>query len=299
MPKRRLHSKKLNICKFITPQPISDLDVIISEVNDKNYVEKIGLSDCWYMFSDYSSGIRVLWSGISLFYNSKEIKNIPSYILSKLSNQFPFDGFLYANNFQLSLLNLKDNWMKVKFYVFDLPVKFKKYSERYETLNKNNLQNDFVIILKPILLKKIRRQVKVIASFLNDEVKKGRNSILLINKNNIYNPFINKNNIRINNSEAFVGTAEVISYHSGLHQNHKKLGKIKCKLSNGKLFYISKGFTEEEKNMYIFDNTFIKDIKKNTTKIEVPRIGDKIKYKYSKISKYNIPVDSYYSGILH
>ena len=32
MPKRRLHSKKLNICKFITPQPISDLDVIISDM---------------------------------------------------------------------------------------------------------------------------------------------------------------------------------------------------------------------------------------------------------------------------
>ena len=88
-----------------------------------------------------------------------------------------------------------------------------------------------------------------------------------------------------------------MSYHEGLGKYKNKLGKIRCKLKNGKKFFCGSGFNDSEREMVKFKNGKIVEVKKDPN---FPKIGEEITFKCMEIiKKTGTPRMAVYCGVRH
>lgn len=274
------------------------------------YFKENKLGGTWYCSEKYD-GIRALWTGKELITRSwRPFTYVPDWFIVQLPIGTPLDGELYIPDVPFSYFSslaitketdvVNDKWKKIKFMVFDMPVVNTQFEKRLLHLQKlKNSEKKLgkqIHIINFTKINNIQEDFFVVNTLFKNITQKGGEGIMLIRSESLYEPKRTKNSLKY--KKEHTGEATVIELCEGLGKYYKKLGKIKCKLPNGKTFYCGTGFSDAERNMYHFDKTQCEHIEDDTDTIKIPRIGDTITYSCMEIiQKTGIPRMSVYKGV--
>jgi len=237
---------------------------------------------------------------------------VPNWFIVQLPDGIPLDGELYIADVPFSYFSslaitkesdvVNDKWRKIKFMVFDMPIANTHFEQRLMKLQnlKIKLERTFnknqVHVVKFTKINDIQKEFCKVNTFFNTITKKGGEGVMLIRSESIYEPKRTRNSLKY--KKEHTGEAVVIELCEGSGKYKNVLGKIKCKLSNGKTFYCGTGFSDAERNMYHFDEQKCRSIDDDTEMIKIPRIGDIITYSCMEIiQKTGIPRMSVYKGV--
>jgi len=145
--------------------------------------------------------------------------------------------------------------------------------------------------------------MKKIHDKFNDVVDKGREGVMIIRSDNLYEPKRVKTILKYKKENE--GESIVIGYLEGKGKYVGMLGKLRCKLQNGSEFNIGGGFVDLQRKCYVFkENEFGVNSRicvltqPNELWGPVPKIGDIVTYQCMEIiPKTGIPRMPIYKGI--
>lgn len=273
---------------------------------DTEFFKKNTLGGSWYCSEKYD-GIRALWTGKELITRSwRRFTYVPLWFIKQLPVGTPLDGELYIPGVAFSYFSslavtketsaVNDKWKKVKFLVFDMPIKNVSFEKRLAMLRKQRFRGKQVEIVQFLFFKKIMNEFNKVNDFFQEVLQKGGEGVMLIKADSHYESKRTKNSLKY--KKEHTGEAEVIELCEGIGKYYKKLGKLKCRLPNGRTFYCGTGFKDAEREMYHFDRTVCEFIDDDTDTIKIPRVGDTITYSCMEIiEKTGIPRMSVYKGL--
>ena len=216
----------------------------------------------------------------------------------------PLDGELYIPDVPFSSFSslsvtkrtedVDKKWEKVQYLIFDMPLKDYSFEQRLGMMKAFKLRRDNLKVIEFKRIKNIDKDFKEVNDFFDSIIEKGGEGVMLIKGCSHYISKRSRESLKY--KKEYQGEAEVIQLCEGQGKYYQKLGKLKCKLPNGKIFYCGTGFSDAERNMYQFDKTLCINIDKE---IKVPKVGDKILYTCMEIiEKTGVPRMSVYKGIV-
>lgn len=289
------------------PQLSYTLPICTETTND--FFVKNKLYGTWYMSEKYD-GIRAIWTGQELLTRSwRPFRFVPMFFIRQLPKNIPLDGEIYIPNDAFSNFsslsvcleseNVINKWKRVKYLIFDTPVKDKTFEQRLNSLEKLKMRaQPNIEIVKFTKLKNIVRDFKLVNEKFNEIVKRKGEGVMLIRASSHYEGRRSRDSLKY--KKEYSGEATVVQLCEGIGKNYQRLGKLKCKLKNGKTFYCGTGFTDAERDMYQFDKNICINIKNDTNIIKVPRLGDTITYNCMEIiEKSGIPRMAVYKGLFN
>ena len=233
----------------------------------KTYDENIENFSNWVM-SEKLDGIRAYWNGKNLYSKNGNIINAPIWFLKDLPN-FELDGELWTKrddfeNIQSIVLdkNPSKQWEEISYNIFEVP------SQKGSLFERLNILNEYLKISSSKHLKIIKqihiKNKKHLDSYLNEIIdKKGEGLIL---KNYTKNYFTGRSENYLKVKKFYDDEAKVI----GINLNNKGKFKSLKVIFKNKTFNIGGGFSKKEK-------------------LNPPKIGDIVTFKYYSFTKNSIP----------
>lgn len=228
-------------------------------------------------------GVRAIFTGGKLlsrygnkFHAPKEfINEIHTAIYSSLDNTEGLDGELVSiKGFQHTTSIVRDQsekatmeyWKNIRYVIFDLHHGNQvTFSDRFNFLVTNYKSNNYVKLLHP--LGTIKHDTDV-DKYHNIMINKGKEGLILRNPKGLYTLGRSWDVLKVKSFSDIEVT--VVSHLPGEGKHANRLGKLICKLPNGKLFECGTGFSDAERE-------------------NPPSIGSKITVKYFEYTDDGIP----------
>lgn len=234
----------------------------------KNYNENINNISGWYM-SEKLDGIRAYWTGKSLLTKNGNQIYAPDWFIKNLP-PFELDGELWTKRddfetIQNIVLDKKPskNWNKITYNIFEIPHQKGNFDDRLKVLNLwlNENPTKYIKIIPQIICK----NKKHLENFLEELVNNKAEGIILKNPNSNYFVGRSKNILKVKKFYDMEGVVTGYNY-----KEDKTFKSLIIKLKNGVNFNLGNGFKK-------------KDL------IDLPKIGEKITFKYYSFTKYGKP----------
>lgn len=286
--------------------PMLSHTIDINKNPTREYFQENKLGGSWYM-SEKIDGIRAIWTGSQLLTRSlRPFTYVPIWFIKQLPTGKSLDGEIYIPEVAFSYFSslsvtknsqiVDDKWKKVKYLIFDHPVKNINFEKRLHILKNIKFKGKQVELVKFEKLNDIQKEFEKINKKFEDIVKNHGEGLMLIRSNSQYESKRSRNSLKY--KKEYTGEAVVIDLKEGLGKYNGMLGKIQCRLPNGKRFFCGTGFSDIERKMYHFNKTVCEFIEEDKDFIKIPRVGDTISYSCMEIiEKTGIPRMSVYRGV--
>lgn len=235
------------------------------------YHDQIDLRNYWV--SEKYDGVRAFWNGKQLISRQGNIINAPTWFTAPLA-AVQLDGELWLDRGKFDQLSgiirrqspVEDNWLNIKYMVFDLPNSKQVFDERLERLR---------LLIKKINAPHIRlvEQVKIsthsaLMQILDDVVASNGEGLMLHLGSSTYKNTRSDDLLKLKKySDA---EAIVIKHIPGKGKFKGLLGSILVEMADKKRFKIGSGFSLTDRN-------------------NPPAIGSVITYKYFGLTNNGIP----------
>ncbi len=286
--------------------PMLSHNLDINKNPTKEYFQKNKLGGSWYM-SEKFDGIRAIWTGSQLLTRSlRPFTYVPIWFIKQLPMGKVLDGEIYIPDVAFSYFsslsvtkqceNVDSKWKKVKYLIFDYPIKNMNFEKRFHILKNIRFKGKQVELIKFDKLNEIQKEFDKINKKFEEVTEAGGEGVMLIRSNSQYESKRSRNSLKY--KKEYTGEAVVTDLKEGLGKYRGMLGKLHCVLPNGKRFFCGTGFSDVERKMYHFDKTVCEMIEDDTDSIKIPRIGDTISYSCMEIiDKTGVPRMSVYRGL--
>lgn len=228
-----------------------------------------------WLMSEKLDGVRAYWDGKQLFSRGGLKLAIPSK-LSELLPDFALDGELFAGNgrFAYTQSVVMDRtpklseWEHIGYFIFDVPTAKGGLLARLKTLQDYLVQNPQASKFIKIIEQKSIKSQDELQSFLKAVVDNGGEGVVIREPNAAYIP--GKSEFNLKYKPFTDAECKVVAHHEGSGRLKGMLGSLSCQTSDGKIFKIGSGFSDEER--------------KNP-----PKIGQSITYKFQGLTKNGLP----------
>lgn len=221
-----------------------------------------------WLMSEKLDGIRAYWDGKDLYTKNGNKINAPKWFTKDFPN-FELDGELWTkrNNFEniqniVLDTNPSESWKQITYNIFEVPNVRGNFKERLEKIDiylKNKPNKNIKIIPQIVCINK-----KHLDSYLEELINKKAEGIIIKNPNIEYFTGRSDEILKVKKFEDDEG--EVI----GHNYKDKKFKSLIVKQKNEIIFNLGGGFSDKER-------------------LNPPRIGDKVTYKYYGFTKYGKP----------
>lgn len=236
--------------------------MLLEEYKDENLTN-------WYM-SEKLDGIRAVWDGKDLISRNGYKFMVPKWFTADFPNE-QLDGELFTKRDDFanissitSKLTPHDGWRDIKFYIFDMPKMDANFSLKIKYMEKISKDSKFIEVIP----QKIAKSNEEVFKFLDDVVLKGGEGVVVRSPDLIYE---NKRSNKILKLKKFKDKeCEVVKINEGNGKYKGFMGSVDCKMDDGTIFRIGSGFSDEDR-------------------INPPKIGDQITYKYQDLTKSGKP----------
>jgi len=226
-----------------------------------------------YLVSEKLDGVRARWNGERLITRSGLTINTPKWFIQEFPSQ-TLDGELWIgrNKFdQVSgIVRQKtvdnEQWKKITFNVFDLPLSKAPFLTRY-----NILQELFSTQLSPYIVLIDQKELdskKVLHDWLNViEIKRGE-GLMLHHKDSLYEHKRSKSLLKL--KKIYDAEAFVVAHINGKGKYKGMLGAMLMEMPNGTQFKLGSGLSDAQR-------------------VNPPAIGAVITYQYYGLTKNGKP----------
>jgi DNA ligase-1 len=235
------------------------------------YREGINVSQ--YLVSEKLDGIRARWNGYELISRGGNKINAPAWFIKDFPQE-ELDGELWSQRGKFEEISSivrkeipnDDEWKKIKFMVFDLPQDKQIFKQRVKTL-KRIIEKSESQYLELIDQYEVSNHEKLIQK-LYEVNKSGGEGLMLHKKTSLYQAVRSDDLLKLKAYEDEEAT--VVDYIKGNGRLEGKIGALWVENADKIQFGIGSGFNDEQrKNM--------------------PKIGDKITYKFYGKTKNSVP----------
>lgn len=216
----------------------------------KTYKGKIELSQ--YLVSEKLDGVRAYWDGQKLISKQGNTYIVPAWFTKDFPDQ-ALDGELWLGRglFQslLSIVSknhpIDEEWSKVVYAVFDLPVKNLLFTERLEILRQliPRSKNPYLTVVHQYKLK----DEQALKDDLNRIIAVGGEGLMLHRKDSLYQAGRNNNILKVKPYQD--AEATVIAHIPGKGKFLGMLGSLFVTTSDGINFRIGTGFSNKERRL--------------------------------------------------
>lgn len=203
-----------------------------------------------YWVSEKLDGIRCYWNGENLLSRNGKKIHAPDWFIKNFPKQ-TLDGELWIARGSFSLLSktVLDHkpdaklWKQVSYQVFDLPNNPAPFELRQAQLKKTieRIKLPHVQMVEQIYLKNNQE----IEQHLHQLVEQGAEGIMLRTPNSVYQ--VGRSNDLLKMKLRQDAEAKVIAYQAGRGKYENMMGAIWVEMSDGRLFKIGTGFSDEER----------------------------------------------------
>ncbi|ABG38605.1 ATP dependent DNA ligase [Paraglaciecola sp. T6c] len=232
--------------------------------------DAVNVSD--YLVSEKLDGIRARWDGSRLLTRTGNPIFAPQWFTNGLPKHI-FDGELWIarQRFEKTASVVLthepgDDWREVKFMLFDLPEFTGAFSERLRMLEvlvqQANLPHLQVIPQQKLHSKSALMQL------LDQVIDGGGEGLMLHHEDALYTPSRSDNVLKLKKHQD--AEAIVLAHLPGNGKYQGMMGSIRVQMSNGKVFKIGSGFSDQER-------------------LSPPPIGAVITFKYYDLTINGIP----------
>jgi DNA ligase-1 len=226
-----------------------------------------------YWISEKLDGMRGYWNGQQLVTRQGNIIHSPIWF-TKNWPAIAMDGELWIgrDKFQSTISCVRktyideDCWRNVHFMIFDLPKHSGTFTERIKAM-KTLIDSSSSIHLGMIKQFKLQNNQQLDDRLINITSNQGEG--LMIHKGSAYYHIGRTNNIMKLKQDQYA-EARVIGYIGGKGKYQGMLGAITVKTATGIIFNIGSGFSDHDR-------------------VNPPKIGSRITYKYNGKTKAGIP----------
>ena len=224
-----------------------------------------------WMMSEKLDGIRAYWDGKQLLSKNGNIIHAPSWFIKDFPN-FKLDGELWTKrndfeNIQSIVLDKfpSKHWSKITYNIFEVPEEKGDFLKRLNKINKwqKVKKNKYIKIIDQIRCKNDDHLEEYLQKVINLKAEG------LMIKNPFLEYFVGRSSNILKVKKFLDSEAEVIAinYKKG---SKNKFKSLVLKLENNIIFNLGNGFTKEEK-------------------INHPKIGDIVTFKYYDLTKFGKP----------
>ncbi len=221
----------------------------------------------WVM-SEKLDGIRAYWDGKHLLTRKGHIIHAPKWFLAKYP-PFAIDGKLWSKrgDFEHIASIVRDRvpgkgWREIKHYIFDVP---NAKGDLFARLQKVRPFVDDVIRIIPQYPIHSRAQLQ---SFFHQIVQNGGEGVVVRDPKARYE---RKRSSKILKLKPFLDDeCEVVGYTKGKGKYEGLVGALRCRLKSGQTIKLGSGL-------------------KKTDRIDPPKIGDIVTFKYNSLTKKGLP----------
>lgn len=202
-----------------------------------------------YWVSEKLDGMRARWDGHRFISRGGTIINAPNWFIEGFP-VIPLDGELWAGRGEYQqtvsiVRTLKPHmgWKKIRFMVFDLPDHRGKFSSRVTMMRsmseqKHNPYLGFISQFQVISQEELTQYLKTVT-------EQGGEGLMLHHKAGIYQSGRSHDLLKL---KLFTDAeAIVIGYRKGQGQFAGKMGAVKVRAGDGKVFFIGSGFSHQER----------------------------------------------------
>jgi DNA ligase-1 len=236
-------------------------DLFLLKTYDKN-IDVIN----WVM-SEKLDGVRGFWNSQKLISRGGKVFNPPKWFVKNFP-PFAIDGELWTkqNDFEniVSIVRSKKDkgWNTIKLMVFEVPNQDGGLLDRLNILEKYlaKTPNQYIEIIKQTPIK-TKSQMN---DFLEAVINKKGEGVVVRNPNTAYKTGRLSSALKV--KKHFDDECVVSQIITGKQKYQNKMGAIKCKMNNGKIFKIGSGFKDSERE-------------------NPPKIGTTITFKYYGLTK--------------
>jgi DNA ligase-1 len=231
------------------------------------YDEKKHNINNWYM-SEKLDGIRAYWNGKELLSKNGNKIFAPTWFIKDFPS-FELDGELWTKrddfeNIQNIVLdtNSTEDWKKITYNIFELPNSKGNFPKRLKKLENwlTKNPNNYIKIIPQIICKDKTH----LNNYLKELIEKKAEGIIIKNPNLNYQTEKNNNLLKV---KTFLDDEAIVINHN---YKNDKFKSLVVKLKNGVIFNLGGGFSVNEK-------------------INPPKIGEIITYKYYGLTKNGKP----------
>ncbi len=229
----------------------------------------------WYM-SEKLDGIRAYWNGKEFLSKNGNRIHAPLSFSKNFPN-FPLDGELWTKrndfeNIQSIVLDKTPSlhWREITYNIFEAPKSkgdFKKRLKKIRNWFKNNKNKNVKIVKQTICKDK-----KHLYSYLEEVLKLDGEGLIVKNPNLPYITKRSSNSLKVHIYKDMEGEVIKINYTKHLMKS------LSLRLKSGAIFKVGSGFTKKER-------------------INPPKIGDIVTFKYLRLNKNGIPRFASYKRI--
>lgn len=236
--------------------------VLLAKTYDPEKIDPKG-----WILSEKLDGVRAYWDGTSFVSRTKHDINAPKWFTEDFPS-IPMDGELWIarQSFQKTIsivrkkIPIDEEWKNITFMVFDLPSIVKSYTERIKEIPSGRH-------FKPVTTwtcKGHDHLMKELEKYSNG----GAEGLMLRNPTSFYE---NKRSStlykvkKMNDAEA-----TVVGSEDGRGKHKGRMGALWVLTKEGIKFKIGTGFSDAERE-------------------NPPKIGDKITYRYTELTKDGVP----------
>ncbi len=235
-----------------------------------------------YWISEKRDGVRVRWDGHQFVSRGGNIINAPLWFIKGFP-AMQLDGELWAGRggYQQTVSIVRTqkppiSWKKVRFMVFDLPALHGDFSSRIGMM-RSMYEREYSPYLKFISQFRVTSNEE-----LQQQLKKvtdqGGEGLMLHHQAGIYQSGRSNDLLKL---KLFTDAeATVIDYRKGQGQFVGKMGAIKVRTSEGKVFFIGSGFSHLERE-------------------SPPAIGSIISFRYQGLTDRGIPRFAVFIRVRH
>lgn len=291
--------------KIIKPQLSHSLE--LNQEPNGDYFKTNRLKGSWFM-SEKFDGIRALWNGKELMTRvGRKFTWVPQWFLDLLPKDIVLDGELLIPNepfgFFSSISIQKEceasheKWKRVVYNIFDTPIGGYTFEQRLEKLKNINFNSNQLKIVNFTKLEDIQKEFNRVNKAFDKIVKNEGEGVMLIYSKSFYK-HAKRSRESLKYKKKHEGEARVVNIHIGKKKYSGMMGKIECKLPNGKKFCCGTGFNDAQRGAYKFDKETKKFLSLDESVPNCPNIGDIITYSCMEIiKKTKVPRMAVYKGI--
>lgn len=226
-----------------------------------------------YYVSEKLDGVRGHWTGTQLLTRKGNIIKTPAFF-TRHWPKMALDGeiWLGRNTFEQvsslvrTAIPQESNWQKVRFMIFDLPQHQGTFSQRIEAMKiiVNTTKNP---ALDMITQQKVASQL-ILQTQLNKIITDGGEGLMLHHQNAYYQTGRNSQVMKLKHYQD--AEAQVLAHNPGKGKYTNKLGSLLVKTTEGIVFKIGTGFSDQERSA-------------------PPPVGSIITFKYTGKTKNGVP----------
>jgi DNA ligase-1 len=207
-----------------------------------------------YFISEKLDGIRSIFgNGKFISRNNNEIK-APKWFIDKMPKGVVLDGELFTKrgdfrnvmSYVMKNKPVDEEWKRVRFLVFDMPMLNLPFEERIRKLKQTVGSSKYVKVVPHIKIKNKSHMMEIHKKI----VKKGGEGIMLRAPGSFYE---NKRSSTLIKYKTFKDKEAVVQgYSLGSGKYQKMLGKLKVKWYKGNsTFLVGSGFTDSDRKNYL------------------------------------------------